>query len=172
MSIKFKSILNTIIQFTGAIVIGIYFDRLLEMCFIIPLFFIFRSKYDTTFHAKTIVRCTLYTLLMFIIVAILLQSTHISLFLTVIICYLITQILHYIGVGEQYIKVKRFKVYIGMPKDILLDKCRICNLSEVETKVLTLYYCDHLKRWQIGNILNYSEDNISKIKRRALDKFV
>ena len=47
---------------------------------------------------------------------------------------------------------------------------QIISLSELETKVLIFYFCDKLKRWQIGNLLNYSEETISRIKEKALQK--
>lgn len=172
MSIRLKSILNTLIQFAGALLIGYYFNHLFEIIVIIPLFFLFRHHYKITYHAKTIARCTISTLLMFVLIALVLQPRNTSILITIVICFLTTQCLYCIGLAEETLKVKRFKVYIGIPEDILRKKCEMYNLSDIETQVLVLYYCKHLKRWQIGNELGYSEDNISKIKRRALDKFV
>ena len=57
-----------------------------------------------------------------------------------------------------------------MNKDILIEKCKLYDLNDLEIKILVSYYCDGLKRWQIGNQLNYSEDRISQLKKQALDK--
>lgn len=67
---------------------------------------------------------------------------------------------------------KKIKVCIGMDRELLLAKCKEKDLTEKETQVLVMFYCDRLPRWKIGNKLGYGEDNISKIKKRALDKLV
>lgn len=171
MQNKIKLIIATIIQYSGALFLGWYFNHLIEMIIIIPLFFWFRSKYTKSFHGNTIWECTAFTLIMFFTIVLLAQPIHVSILLTVTLCYFTTEILYYIKDYLDFLKVKRFKIYIGMNKKVLEDKCKMFDLSEIETKVLVYYYCDQLKRWQIGNMLNYSEDNISKIKAKALDKF-
>ncbi len=69
-------------------------------------------------------------------------------------------------------KRRKNKVCLGMNRELLLSMCKKKGLSEMETQVLVMFYCDRLPRWQIGKKLDYSEDNISKIKKRALDKIV
>lgn len=171
MKNKIKNILASILQFGGIILLGILFERLIEVLIIIPLFFWFRSKYTKTFHAKTIWYCTLYTLIMFLIICLIAQPVYISILITIILCFFTTEILFFLQDYIDLNKVKKFKIYKGMNKQVLIDKCKMFNLTDVEIQVLTMYYCDKLKRWQIGNVLNYSEDNISKIKEKALNKF-
>lgn len=168
---KLKLLLCTILQFGGALALGWYFNHLIEIIIIIPLFFWFRSKYTKTFHANTMWLCNAYTLAMFIIIVLLAQPITVSIFLTIILCYFTTEILYFIKDYLDFLKVKDFKIYVGMSKTILEEKCKMYDLTEIETKVLIHYYCDKLKRWQIGNILNFSEDNVSKIKAKALEKF-
>lgn len=168
---KLKLLLCTILQFGGALALGWYFNHLIEIIIIIPLFFWFRSKYTKTFHANTMWLCTAYTLAMFTIIVLLAQPITVSIFLTIILCYFTTEILYFIKDYLDFLKVKDFKIYVGMSKTILEEKCKMYDLTEIETKVLIHYYCDKLKRWQIGNILNFSEDNVSKIKAKALEKF-
>lgn len=171
MKNKIKYFLASFTQFIGIILLSILFERVIEILIIIPLFFWFRSKYTKTYHAKTIWQCTLYTLLMFLIICIISQPIQISILITIILCFLVTEFLYYLRDYLDFLKVKKFKIYKGMNKDVLLNKCKMYDLTEIETQVLTMYYCDKLKRWQIGNVLNYSEDNISKIKEKALNKF-
>lgn len=59
----------------------------------------------------------------------------------------------------------------GISEEEMSILCKWHKLTPIETKVMILYYSRCLKLWEIGNELNYSEFNISKIKRRALDKF-
>lgn len=169
---KTKYLLGTFVQFAGIFVLSYVFEKILEILIIIPLFFIFRSKYTKTFHANTMFQCSVYTLIMFIILCLLSLPICYSILSAVILCYATTNVLYYI---RDYLDIKRIKctkISVGMNKEKLLQVCKLYNLNELETQVLTLYYCDRLKRWQIGNKLNYSEDNISKIKKKALDKLV
>ena len=168
---KLKSLLATIIQFGGAIFLGWYFNHLIEIIITIPLFFYFRSKYTKTFHANTIWHCTAFTLIMFLIISLLSQPIAISICLTIILSFVNTEVLHHIKIYLDFLKVKKFQMYRGMPKDILRDKCEIFKLDEIETNVLIYFYCDKLKLWEIANILNYSEIRISQIKKDALNKF-
>lgn len=171
MKNKIKYFLASFIQFGGILLLSILFERIIEILIIIPLFFWFRSKYTKTYHAKTIWQCTLYTLLMFLIICIISQPIQISILITIILCFFVTEFLYYLSDYLDFIKIKKFKIYKGMNKATLVNKCIIYELTDLETQVLTMYYCDRLKRWQIGNVLNYSEDNISKIKEKALKKF-
>lgn len=167
---KIKCVLFSIVQYVGAILLGLIFNRLIEILIIIPLFFIFRNKYEKTFHAKTILECTIYTLLMFFIICLISRPIYESILLTIILCYITTEILYYIRDYLDLRKVKRIPIYMGMKRDTLKQKCEMYGLSEIETEVMLMYYSDKMKRWQIGNKLGYSEDNISKIKKKALDK--
>ena len=171
MKNKIKYFSASFIQFSGIILLSILFERIIEVLIIIPLFFWFRSKYIKTYHSKTIWQCTLYTLIMFLIICLIAQPIYISIIITIILCFVTTELLFYIQDYLDFLKVKEFKIYKGMNKEMLLNKCKMYDLTDVETKVLTMYYCDKLKRWQIGNVLGYSEDNISKIKEKALNKF-
>jgi DNA-directed RNA polymerase specialized sigma subunit len=70
----------------------------------------------------------------------------------------------------EMLQMKKTNIDFTIERSILEKKCKFYNLTELETKVLIYYYCDKLKRWEIGNLLNYSEDMISKIKEKALKK--
>ena len=70
----------------------------------------------------------------------------------------------------EMLQLKKTNIDFNIERSILEKKCKLYNLTELETKILICYYCDKLKRWEIGNLLNYSEDMISKIKEKALNK--
>lgn len=100
---KFKYIIHTIIQFGGAFLLGWYFDRLINTIITIPLFFIFRRKYDKTYHAECVNKCTIQTLVMLFIMDKINVSIGLSILLTIIITYIDTEILYHI---QDYIDVK------------------------------------------------------------------
>ncbi len=170
LNIKQKDFLYTVLQISGIVVLSILFQRVLEVFIISILFFIFRRKYTKTFHAKTLRDCTLYTLIMFLIICLILPPLQSSYGVIIILCYVTTEALYFISDYLDLTKVKKFKIYKGMNKDILIEKCKLYDLNDLEIKILVSYYCDGLKRWQIGNQLNYSEDRISQLKKQALDK--
>lgn len=70
----------------------------------------------------------------------------------------------------EMLQIKKVNIDFNIERSILEKKCKFFNLTELETKILIYYFCDKLKRWEIGNQLGYSEDMISKIKDKALNK--
>jgi DNA-directed RNA polymerase specialized sigma subunit len=68
------------------------------------------------------------------------------------------------------LQLKQVNIDFNIERSLLEKKCKFFNLTGLETKILVYYYCDKLKRWEIGNKLGYSEDMISKIKDKALLK--
>ena len=168
---KVKLILFTIIQYGGAILLGILLNRLLQIIFFLPLFHIFRRKYAKTYHASDFVQCTIHTFIMLIAVCLISLPLHISLIFIVLLSYITTDILYYLEDYLQLLKAKQLKISYGMNEELLIDKCKELNLSQLETDVLVMFYCRRMKRYEIGIKLNYSEDNISKIKSKALSKF-
>ena len=115
--------------------------------------------------------CTTYTLAMFTFIVLLAQPITVSIFLTIILCYFTTEILYFIKDYLDLLKVKKFKIYRGMNKDILINKCKLYDLNDIETTIMINFYCDKLKLWQIANVLNYSEIRVAQIKKEILDKF-
>ena len=171
MNKKLKYALALIIEVVGIIAIALIYKRIVEFFVITPLMLIFRRKYSKTFHAEEFIKCSYSTVILYFIIAKLGLPLEISIGLSVILAYITTEILFFIQDYKDLSGIKKVKIRIGMNKTILEEKCKLYNLSEIETKVLIYFYCDRLKRWQIGNILNFSEDNVSKIKAKALNKF-
>ena len=100
---KLKYSIHSIIQFGGAILLGWYFDRLINTIITIPLFFLFRRKYDKTYHARCVNECTIQTLFMLFIMNKINVSVGLSILLTIIITYIDTEILYHI---QDYIDLK------------------------------------------------------------------
>ena len=100
---KLKFTIHSIIQFGSAILLGWYFDRLINIFITIPLFFIFRRKYDKTYHARCVNECTIQTLIMLFIMTQVNVSVGLSILLTIIITYIDTEILYHL---QDYIDLK------------------------------------------------------------------
>ena len=100
---KLKYFIHSLIQFGSAILLGWYFDRLINILITIPLFFIFRRKYDKTYHARCVNECTIQTLFMLFIMCQLNVSISLSILLTILITYVDTEILYHL---QDYIDLK------------------------------------------------------------------
>ena len=91
----FYSIL-LILQYAIIGFLAYFFDRILEVLTIIPLFFIFRSKYTKQFHAKSLFLCGCYTLIVFFIISIISTSKEISILASIFLTYFLTTISYYV----------------------------------------------------------------------------
>ena len=100
---KLKYFIHSLIQFGSAILLGWYYDRLINILITIPLFFIFRRKYDKTYHARCVNECTIQTLFMLFIMCQLNVSISLSILLTILITYVDTEILYHL---QDYIDLK------------------------------------------------------------------
>lgn len=166
-----KGLFHSLLQFIMIFTFAWFNSCIFEMCIVYVCFLYFRTRFTKQYHALTSWGCTLITMIVFYFVSLVIPNKSISLLLIILFTYLINYISYCYRDYLDFLKIKKFKIYKGMNKDVLLNKCKMYDLTEIETQVLTMYYCDKLKRWQIGNVLNYSEDNISKIKEKALNKF-
>lgn len=65
-------------------------ERLLEVSIMIPLFFIYRKRWEKQFHAKTLFKCATYSVILFAIISLTIPSKNISIFVSVFAPYFIT----------------------------------------------------------------------------------
>lgn len=163
----FHSLLQLICIFTFAW----FHDCIFEMCIVYVCFFYFRTKFTKQYHALTSWGCTFITIIVYYLISLWIPNKSTTLLLIIIFTYFINYISYCYKDYLDFLKVKKHKIYKGMNKKVLLNKCKMYNLTEIETKIMVMYYCDKLKRWQIGNVVGYSEDNISKIKEKILKRF-
>jgi DNA-directed RNA polymerase specialized sigma subunit len=70
----------------------------------------------------------------------------------------------------KYTTIEGITIHRGMSKESLLELCKLRELDELETNILTMFYCDRWKLPRIAMKLKYSESSISRIKERALKK--
>lgn len=172
-----KGWINTLIQFSLIFTFAWFNDCLFEMSIIYLLFFIFRTRFEKQFHAKTTWLCTLYTIIIFYIVSLISPNKSVSLMLIVLFTYSINQISFYVRDYldlQNAIKNKTSKNNIviskGMNKDLLLDYCKKAELNEMETNILIDFYCNRYSITKIAIKNEYSYDNIYLIKKKSLNK--
>ena len=166
-----KGLFHTLLQFILIFLFAWFNSCIFEMIIVYVCFLYFRTRFTKQFHALTSWGCTLITIIVYYLISLWIPNKSTTLLLIIIFTYFINYISYTYRDYLDFLKIKEFKIYRGMSKKLLTEKCEMFELTDVETKVLTMYYCDKLKRWQIGNVVGYSEDNISKIKEKVLKKF-
>lgn len=168
-----KGIFHSVLQFILIFSFAWFNDCLLEMAIIYLCFFYFRTTFDKQFHAKTTWLCTIYTIIIFYIVSNISPNKSISILLVISFTYLINLISFYardyLDLKDRF-KAKKILISKGMNKDKLLEICDLNNLNELESKILTYFYCDRLSLTAISYKVNYSYDYVAELKGKILKK--
>lgn len=165
----FHSILQLLLIFTFAW----FNDCFLEMMIIYVCFFLFKSKFEKQFHAKTTWLCTLYTMIVFYIVSNITPKLHISILLIILFTYNINyisfHIREYLDLKDRF-KASKVEITKGMAKNKLLEICKLNNLNELETNILVYFYCDRLSLTVISHKVSYSYDYVAELKSKIIRK--
>ena len=159
-----KYFLILLAQYLLLTAIAILCDRLIEFITCIPLFFYYTKKYDKQYHCKTLLKCALTTIIIFSLVCILIPSKNEFIFISIIFTYLLTTISFY--VRDYLDKNIKTTFYKGMNADELPN-----DLSGVEYDIMNLYYVERRKLDYIAYAVNYSVDNVKKLKAKILKRY-
>lgn len=135
-------------------------------------FFVMKAVFGHSYHAETIIKCTTLACIIFISATRLSLPLPISVLFNIILGTVVAYIMYIFYYFFKFTDKNGKTIYRGMSKEELDAMCKDIDLEEIEYNVLYQYYCCKKKRYLIGNDLGYSEDNISKIKKKALDKLV
>lgn len=169
-----KGLFHSLLQFVGIFAFAWYNDCLFEMAVIYCCFFIFRGQFEKQYHASTTWLCTLYTFIVFFVISNLTPKKELSLLLIVAFTYLINfvsfHIREYLDLKAKFVKVNGIKICKGMSKNTLNELIKLADLNELESTIMTLFYCDKKSITYIAIKLSYSYDRIWQIKNEALNK--
>ena len=75
----------------------------------------------------------------------------------------------YLDLRDRF-RAKKIEITKGMNKDKLLEICEWNNLNELETKILTYFYCDRLSLTAISYKVDYSYDYVAELKGKIIKK--
>lgn len=168
-----KGIFHSLLQFIMIFTFAWFNDCIFEMCIIYICFFYFRTKFEKQYHARTTWLCTLYTIIVFYIVSNISPNKAISLLLIISFTYFINlmsfHIREYLDLRDRF-RAKKIEITKGMNKDKLLEICEWNNLNELETKILTYFYCDRLSLTAISYKVDYSYDYVAELKGKIIKK--
>lgn len=170
--ILLKGLFHSILQLSFIIAIGWLFDKLFEIAIIYCCFFIFRSTFEKQYHALTMWLCTLYTFIVFFVVTKITPRKELSLILIVAFTFTINfisfHLREYLDIKARVLKVKGVKICKGISKEQLQVIIDNINLTDIEIKILAMFYCERKSITYIANHLSYSYDRIWQVKNEAL----
>lgn len=169
---KIFGIMLSLFQFILVGVTCYFVNKVIVEYFIIFIsFLVLKCTLGKSYHAETIIACTSLALVVFVSATRLSVPLYISIILNILIGLLIAILMYILYYYNKYTLVGKEPLKRGMSKEVLLEKCKICNLTPQETEIMVLFYCDKVKIFKIANKFGYSEANISKIKESILKKF-
>ena len=147
-------------------------DKVFETLFVFISFHLFRGLFPKQLHLKSTISCVKLTLFIFSTAVLVVVPNELSKIAPIVLGMLICLITYFVQDYMDLITRKQKGLVKGMSEEDMIKLAKEHSFTELETKVMILYYCKCMKRWEIGNELNYSQDYIAKVKKRALDKLV
>lgn len=168
---KYKLLMDIII-YASSFGLAFLLDKVFETLFIFISFHLFRGLFPKQLHLKSTISCVKLTLFIFSVSILAVLPNDLSKFAPIILGVLICLITYFVQDYMDLLARKKKGLVKGMSEEDMIKLCKENKLTELETKVMILYYCKGMKRWEIGNLLSYSQDYIAKVKKRALDKLV
>ena len=170
---KFFVVALAIAQFAIVGVLCYFINHVVLQYFIVAIsFFVMKKVFGKSYHAETIIRCTSLSCAVFITTTRLSLPLSISVLCNILLGTLVAYMMYVCYYFFKFTSKNGVTIYKGMSKEELDEACTDVNLEDIEYQVLYMYYCEKKKRYIIGNELGYSEDSISKFKKKALDKLV
>lgn len=131
IKLKLKLLSYNLLGFiTILIILGIAYlnNRTIEMIFTIVLFYIFRSMYEKQYHSKSLMTCSLISIIVFYFISNLSMDIQSSILFSVILTYLMTTGSFYI---RDYLDIKfPSKKKKNSNRKIIIDILGQDNLSE------------------------------------------
>ena len=170
---KFFVVALAIAQFAIVGVLCYFINHVILQYFIVAIsFFVIKKVFGKSYHAETIIKCTSLSCAVFVTATRLSLPLSVSILCNIIIGTLVAYMMYVFYYFFKFTSKSGVTLRRGMSKEELDEACKDVHLEEIEYQVLYMYYCEKKKRYIIGNELGYSEDSISKFKKKALDKLV
>lgn len=143
-------------------------NRVFEMCIILPLCFIYKSKYEKQFHAETLIKCANLTVIILGLISAFIPSKNISILVSVFAPYFVTLCSYYV---QDYLDKEKLltKKLESMTYDEM--KARFTTYTDYEIKAVYSYInrgeklADH-----IAMKYNYSTRQLQRIIKKMKDE--
>lgn len=141
--IEIKYFLLSVVEFALIFLIAWFHNRFLEVLIIVPLFFIYTSKYEKQWHAITLFRCALYSVIVFYFVTLFIPSKNTSILVSVFTPYFITLISYhircYLDIRKDDQLKPKIKLLNEMSKEELNNLLKTFNFYENDINAIYAY---------------------------------
>ena len=146
-------------------------DRIYEVIITIIGFYLLRPLYNKQCHASNLYKCSIISIIVFIVVTILELPKATSILTALILSITLTLFSYYFRDYfdlKDILKAKKLKVTKGISKENLNKIIENTNLTETQKQILQYYYCNKMSITKISYLIHYSYDYIVELKRKAL----
>jgi hypothetical protein len=170
---KTKNLLLSLLHLLLVLIVAFISDKLLEFLVFMVTYTFIRDEFEKAVHGsdftdsahKGIVYCRIITTIVQLVSIIFLIKVDISKYINILTGFTLG-IINFLAKDYLEYKVKKCKFYKGMLAEDIPD-----DLVGIEYEVIYQYYVKRYKLDKIGYNLNYSSDNIYKIKAKILKRY-
>lgn len=170
---KRKNLLISLLHLLCVLIVAFIFDKLIEFLIFMFTYTIIRSEFTKAVHGsdftnsahKGIVYCRIITTCVQLISIIFLIKVDISKYINILLAVLLGVINFF---AKDYLehKVKKIKFYKGMSAEDIPKE-----LVGIEYEIIYQYYVKRYKLDKIAYYLQYSYDNVYKIKAKVIKRY-
>jgi accessory gene regulator protein AgrB len=170
---KTKNLLLSLLHLLVVLIVAFISDKLIEFLIFMLTYTFIRDEFKKAIHGsdftdsatQSIKLCRIITTCVQLISIIFLIKVDISKYIN-ILTGVILGIINFLAKDYLEHKVKKIKFYKGMLAEDIPD-----DLVGIEYEIIYQYYVKRYKLDKIGYNLNYSSDNIYKIKAKILKRY-
>lgn len=153
-------------------IIGLFIDThsiWLQFAIIFVVFAFMRATLGKSYHSNSVTKCTSVAVLTFTCATQIALPTYISVQINILIGFLLAFIMYKLYTEEFNAEADRLSVCRGMDKEQMVIICDRYNINGLSRDIMIYFYCDRHKVDKIAFMVGYSNDNVAKLKKQALD---
>ena len=170
---KIKNFLISLLYLLGVLVIAFLSDKLIEFITFMFTYTIIRNEFTKAVHGsnftssahKGIIYCRIITTIVQLVSIIFLVKVDVSKYINLLFA-VILGIVNFLAKDYLEHKIKKIRFYKGMSKEEIPQE-----LTGIEYDIIYQYYVKRKQIEQIAYKLNYSYDNIYKIKAKIIKRY-
>ena len=170
---KIKNFLISLLYLLGVLVVAFLSDKLIEFITFMFTYTIIRDEFTKAIHGsdfttsahKGIIYCRIITTIVQLLSIIFLVQVDISKYMNLLLAGLLG-VINFLAKDYLEHKVKKIRFYKGMSVNDIPQE-----LTGIEYDIIYQYYVKRKQIEQIAYKLNYSYDNIYKIKAKVVKKY-
>lgn len=168
-----KNLIISLLYLLGVLIVAFISDKLIEFITFMFTYTLIRSEFTKAIHGsdftksahKGIVYCRFITTIVQLTSIIFLVKVDISKYLNLLLAVLLG-VINFLAKDYLEHRIKKIRFYKGMAEEDIPKE-----LSGIEYHIIYQYYVKRFKIQKIAFNLNYSYDNIYKIKAKVVKRY-